>query len=65
MLVSGVLQRDSVMHMQVSLLFQILSFFTVFHNTEQSSLCCIVGPQWLSILNIADPHCYVLFFQNV
>ena len=43
------------MHIQVSILFQILPSFTVFLNTEQSSLCCMVGPQWLLILNIADP----------
>ena len=54
-LVSGVLQHGSVMHIQVSILFQILPSFTVFLNTEQSSLCCMVGPQWLLILNIADP----------
>ena len=70
MLVSGVLQHGSVTsvqasciqvykHIQVSILFQILSSFTVFCNAEQSSLCCTVGPQWLLILNIADPHCYV------
>ena len=55
LLVSSVQQSDSGIHTHVSILFQILPSFTVFLNTEQSSLCCMVGPQWLLILNIADP----------
>ena len=35
-----------------SILFQILFPFRLFQNIEQSSLRCIVGPCWLSILNI-------------
>ena len=40
MLVSGVQQRDSVIRIHVSLLFQILLFsFRSLQNTEQGSLC--------------------------
>ena len=40
-------------HIHVSILFQILFPFRLLHNIEQSSLCCTVGPCWLSFLNIA------------
>ena len=40
-LVSGVQQSDSVVHIHVSILFQILFPFTLLHNNEQSSLCYI------------------------
>ena len=53
MLVSGVQQGDSVIHIHVSILFQILFPFRLLHNTEQSSLCYTVGPCWLSILSIS------------
>ena len=43
-LVSGVQQSDSVIHIHVSILFQILFPFRLLHNTEQSSLCYTVGP---------------------
>ena len=52
-IVSGVQQSDSVMHIHVSILFQILFPFRLLHNIEQSFLCYTVGPCWLSILNIA------------
>ena len=52
-LVSGVQQSDSVIHIHISILFQILFLFRLLHNTEQSFLCYTVGPCWLSILNIA------------
>ena len=52
-LVSGVQQSDSVIHIHVSILFQILFPFRLLHNIEQSSQCYTVGPCWLSILNIA------------
>ena len=48
-LVSGVQQSDSVIHIYVSILFQILFPFVLLHNIEQSSLCCAIGPCWLSI----------------
>ena len=57
MLVSGVQQNDSVIHIHVSILFQILFPFGLLHNFEQSSLCYTVGPCWLSILNTAVCTC--------
>ena len=51
-LVSGVEQSDSVIHIHVPILFQILFPFRLLQNIEQSSLCHTVGPCWLSILNI-------------
>ena len=56
-IVSGVQQSDSVIHIHVSILFQILFPFRLLHNTEQSSLCYTVGPCWLSNLNIAVCTC--------
>ena len=58
--VSGVQQSDSVIHINVSVLFQIFFPFRLLHNIEQSSLCYIVGPCWLSILNIALCTCHEL-----
>ena len=52
-LVSGVQHSDSVIPIHVSILFQILFLCRLLDNVEQSSLCCTVGPCWLSILNIA------------
>ena len=52
-LVSGVQQSDSVIHIHVAILFQILIPCRLLHNSEQSSLCYTVGPCWLSILSIA------------
>ena len=49
-LVSGVQQSDSVIHIHVSILFQILLPIRLLQNIEQSSLCYAVGPCWLSIL---------------
>ena len=57
MLVSGIQQSDSVIHINVSIHFQILFPFRLLQNTEQSSLCYTVGPCWLSILNIAVCTC--------
>ena len=56
-LVSGAQQSDSVIHIPVSILFQILFPFRLLGNIEQSSLCYAVGPSWLSILNIAVCTC--------
>ena len=56
-LVSGVQQSDSVIHIHVSILFQILFPFRLLQNIEQNSLCYIVGPCWLSVLNIAVWTC--------
>ena len=44
----GVRQSDPVIHMYVSI-FQILFPFRSIQNIEQNSLCCMVGPCWLSI----------------
>ena len=52
-LVSGVQQSDSVSHIHVSILFQILFPFRLLQSIEWSSLCYTIGPCWLSILNIA------------
>ena len=41
-LVSAVQQSDSVIHIHVSILFQILFPFRLLQNIEQSSLCYIV-----------------------
>ena len=49
-LVSGVQQSDSVIHIHVPILFQIIFPFRLLYNIEQSSLCYTVGPCWLSIL---------------
>ena len=56
-LVSGVKQSDSAIHIHVSILFQILFPFRLSENIEQSFLCYTVGPCWLSILNIAVCTC--------
>ena len=56
-LVSGVQQSDSVIHIHVSILFQILFPPRLLQNIEQCSLCYTVGPCWLSILNIAVCTC--------
>ena len=56
-LVSGVQQSDSVIHIHVSILFQIL--FPILQNIEQSSLCSTVGPCWLSIcLSVSFLFCF-------
>ena len=57
-LVSGVQQSDSVMHIPISVLFQIPFQFRLLHNIEQSSLCYTVDPCWLSISTIAMYTCH-------
>ena len=44
---------DSVIHIYVTFLFQILFPFRLLQDIEQHSLCYIVGPCRLSILNTA------------
>ena len=56
-LVSGAQHSDSVIHIHVSILFQILFPFRLLQSIEQSSLCYTVGPRWLSILNTAVWTC--------
>ena len=50
-------QRDSAVHIQVSILPQTPLPSRLPHNIEQSSMCYTVGPYWLSILNIAVCTC--------
>ena len=56
-LVSGVQQSDSVIHIHVSIPFPILFPFRLLQNTERSSLCCTIGACWLSVLSIAVGTC--------
>ena len=56
-LVSGVQQSDSVIHIHVSILFQVLFLFKLLQSVEQSSLGYTVGPCWLSILSIEVCTC--------
>ena len=49
-LASGIGQSDSVILVHVSILFQILFSFRLLQSIEQSSLCYIVGPCWVSSL---------------
>ena len=61
MLVSGVQQGDSVIYIYI--LLQILFHYRLLQNTEYSSLCCTVGPCWLSILYIVV--CQYRFLNNL
>ena len=51
-IVSGGQQRDSAIHIHVSILSQTPLPSRLPHNIEQSSLCYTVGPCWLPILNV-------------
>ena len=46
-LVSGVQQSDSIIHMYVTILFQVLFPFQLLPNIEQSSLCYTYTVQFL------------------
>ena len=50
-LVSGVPQSDSVIHLHIFIHFQILSRYRLLQNIEYSFLYHIASPCWLSILN--------------
>ena len=63
MIVSGEQRRDSAIHIHVSILPQTPLPSRLPHNIQQSSLCCTVGPCWLSILNIAV--CTCLNFSSI
>ena len=52
-LVSGIQQSDLVIHIHVSILFQIFFPLRLLQNIEQSSLCYTVSPCWFSISNLA------------
>ena len=56
-LVSGIQQSDSVVHIHVPIIFQILFQLRLLQSIEQSSLYCRVCPCWLFILNIAVCTC--------
>ena len=56
-IVSGIQQSGSLIHIHVSILSQILSPFRLLHNIAQSSLCYTVGLCWLSFLSIAVYVC--------
>ena len=57
LIVSGGQQRDSVMHIHVSILPQTPLPSRLPHNTEQSFMCYRIGLCWLSILNTAVCSC--------
>ena len=65
MIVSGGQQKDSAIHIHVSILLQSHLPSKLSHNTEQSSLCYTVIPCWLSILNqnILDVNNYKYFLN--
>ena len=56
-LASGAQQNDSLIHIHLSILSQILFPSRSLHNIEQSSLCYTVGPCSFFILNIAVCTC--------
>ena len=47
---SSAQQSDSVIHIHISIPFQILSFYRLLKIIECSSACYTIGPCWLSIL---------------
>ena len=49
-IVSSAHQSDSVIHIYVFILFQIIYPFRFLHDMDQSSLCYTVDPCWLFIL---------------
>ena len=53
-LVSAVQQSESVMHIHISTLFQILFPYRLLQSIESSSLCCTASPYQLSILYIVS-----------
>ena len=50
-------KRFSYTYICIYFFFQILFPFLLLNNIAQSSLCCTVGPGWLSILNLAVCTC--------
>ena len=56
-LVSGVQQIDSVIHIHLPFFVRFCSLYRLLQNIEQSSLCYTVGPCWISILNISVYTC--------
>ena len=56
LLVSDVQQSGSVIHIHVSILFQILFPVRLLQDVEQSSLCCTGGPRWLEVNTFHSHH---------
>ena len=56
MIVSSVQQGDSVIHIHVSILLQILSPFRSLPGIKESSMCYSVGPCWLSNFNYSSVY---------
>ena len=61
LLVSGVQQSDSVTHIHVFILVQILFPLRLLYNIGQRTLCYTVSLCWLSMLNTAVCMCFILF----
>ena len=59
-LVSGVQQTESIIHIHISTLFQILFPYRPLQSIEQSSLCYKVCPYYLSILYIVVYHIFLI-----
>ena len=60
-LVSGIQQSDSIILIHVAILSKILFLCRLLQSIEQSSLCYILGPCWLSVLNLWA----AFLFQNL
>lgn len=64
-LVLGGQQRDSVIHIRVFVLFQILLPFRLLQNIEQRSLCyTVTGPCWFSWITVRLSHFALETNQN-
>ena len=55
--VSGIQQSESIVHIHIFILFQVLFSYSLSQNIEQSPLCYTVGPCWLFILFIVVCVC--------
>ena len=65
MLASVAQQKDSVSHLHTSIFCQIPFPFRLLQNIEQSPLCRVVGPYWLSMLNtVACIHPWRMAWQS-
>ena len=64
-LVSGVQQSDSVIHIPISILFQIPFQFRLLHNIEQSSLCYTVDFCWLSIFFLSFKFYFIFKLYKI
>ena len=68
LIVLGVQQGDSVIHIHLSTLFQILSHLSYYRILSSVSYVVQEAPVWLSILNIAvhacQPQTYSVLFNK-